>query len=341
MSIIISHTSALEWYRAVPPQINAGKRLSSPLSLAEHGTNAADLKGFDPELIGLARRPCHVLTSSDRSRSNDKTFFTHTTMLKSIPAGHAREIGRGLYVVSPELCCLQIAKSCDVVELVVLASELCGQYSHFRLSVSGFYNRPPLTSTDKLAQLARKYPQLPGSSKLLQALEFTLDGSASPMETVVNAMLMLPCSLGGRGLVRATSNLEVRLDDVASRITGTKTCRIDLGWHGHGVEYDGRASHQNPDADRRRREALAHMGYAITVIEGKQIGSYSQLKKTLDLVCADVPRRARQRSCGGGDERGLLERLMRLTRANLSFERLVFPAFVRPESLVIHKPLDL
>lgn len=335
MSVIISHNSALEWYRATPPQVFSPAGLHGPARLDQLGTDVCSLDCVVPQSLGLHRLPLHVLAARGALHVKRGGVCVHETVLDQIPAGHLRRVSRDITIVSPELCAIQLAAHATELACTVLAYELCGLYSHFAPAVSGFYDRPPLTTVASLRIACDEFAGVKGASRLRRALRYAVDRSASPMETVVDCMLMLPTRVGGRGRVMGTPDMEVKLDDVAQRLASRKTCRLDLGWHGYGIEYDGR-DHDDPLDDRRRREALAHMGYRVTAVDGGQMMRYSELERVLDLACASVPARSREGEWNVRVARDLHARLLKLTRCGLGIEAALFSPGVPKGSVRLH-----
>lgn len=57
-----------------------------------------------------------------------------------------------VYAAGPELCFAQMAREVSFLGIVVLGCELCGLYAHFLQMISGYYERPALTSAEKIAE---------------------------------------------------------------------------------------------------------------------------------------------------------------------------------------------
>ena len=208
MPVIVSHNSALEWYRANPFFAQQARRTSEPIAIprAVGDKGASRITPGLTQRMGLQARPIHLLLRENvhSSRSAERKF--HRTSLEWIPAGLAFDLGEGYYVCSPELLFVQMAKHLSPLATLVLAYELCGSYSHFSALISGFYKRAPLTCVDRLHSTLDQIGPMHGKQRAGSALRFASDGSASPMETLVACALTLNAKHGGQGLFKATLN---------------------------------------------------------------------------------------------------------------------------------------
>lgn len=324
MSIIISHNSALEYLRGVPPQVRGDNVTTHPVEVPL-GVGRDELARLNLREIGLRQQPVHLVTSRDGTRVRSHGVTPHRTSLGEVPSGLLLEAGNGIYVCGPELVFIQLVSHVSTLGSIVLGYELCGSYSQFAPLVSGFYDRSPLTTREQIMAASQ---QLRGTNNVRRAREvlpLVLEGSASPMETVTSNVLFLPEDMGGLSLVMPVLNYEVQLDDVARKITGTKTCVIDGAWPwlNRGVEYNG-SDHTDPVKDRNRLEALAHMDYTIYTVDANRMMVYSELKKVTDLISSDIPRRDGFSCPREADLKRLHKRLLTATRCGLGLDSVLF-----------------
>ena len=334
MPVIISHCSALELLRAVPPQARLYPRVGEPLEMTGISTSPQELATLDLGRFGVRRKPVHVLVSGESRELKASGVRTHWFGLPVMPGGLLLELSPGVYVEGPELCFVQMARSTSIVGAVVLGYELCGQYSHFSEMVSGYYERPPLTSVEMIGAAMSELSGLYGLGRAREALRWVRDGARSPMETVLAGELFLPGRHKGLAFVRPELNYEVSLDEAASAITGTKTCRIDVAWPGQrrGTEYDSREFHLDPEKDLRRKEALEHMGWTINTIKLDHMANHDELMKAVALFEDAIPRQ-KGGPASAEEVAQLHERLLRATRCGMGMERAVFGVPV-PHGLV-------
>ena len=337
MAVLISHNSALELLRAVPPQVRLYPRVDEPLVTAGVSTRSSDLRQLGLTDFGLRRSPVHVLVSKGMRTVNLPNVQTHRFGLEVIPGGLLLELAPDVYVAGPELCFIQMARETSLVGAVVLGYELCGRYSHFSEFVSGYYERPPLTTVKKIEAAIDMLSGLYGLCHAREAIRWVQDGSRSPMETVVSGEFALPGRHRGLAFSRPELNYEVPLDEAASRVTGTSSCSIDLAWPGvrRGAEYDSREFHLDAEKDLRRKEALEHMGWTINTIKLDQMSDHTELMKVVALFEGEIPRQP-----GGPADEGevavLHQRLLRATRCGIGLERALFGIPVEHGQVVTH-----
>lgn len=94
-----------------------------------------------------------------------------------------------------------------------------------------------LTSVEQIARVLDAMPGAPGIVRAREALELVGDGSNSPMESVLCALLTWPRRLGGYALGPVSLNHRVSTAD------GDRY--VDVAFPGHkvGLEYKGRKFH--------------------------------------------------------------------------------------------------
>ncbi len=338
MPVILSHSSALERLRSVPPRFDTSKPLDRSSSVPSDRPDCRRLARLDFKALGVSQEPIHLLVPGQTRGNRSKRFCFHALDSCTFPFAALRTLGADIYTAGPELCFIQMTRKTSHVGAIVLGYELCGSYSHFAPLVSGFYERPPLTSKKRIGQLLGQLKGYRGMDKGRSALPYILDGSASPMETVLACMLTLPNDLGGEGFIMPELNLVVALSEAEKQMTGTDTCRIDLAWtEKHiGLEYYGGPYHTDEVADRKRREALAHAGWTIYVVDIDRIGTYAEYAKLLALLKDAVPRRSHCKPAKAGDSKALLKRLLKATRCNRGMEAALFAPCVPPGSMKLH-----
>lgn len=337
MPVLISHDSALEYWRAVPPQVDPSTEVATPLPTAEYSTTASDLALFDAADYGISRVPLHVLGGKDVRRSAAANVKPHTCALATLPGSAVRAIAPQTYVSTPEFTFAQMARGLGEVGAAVLGFELCGDYSHFSAPVSGFYDRPALTSTAQIAGALAQLKGFYGLSSAQRALKLVIDGARSPMETVLACILSFPARLGGFSFEAPRLNYEVALDESASRLAGLNRCVIDVAWPDQrvGLEYNGVAFHQDVEKDRRRAEALRSMGWSIFTVDAANITSYRELIKVVGLLEGTVPHRADGRAPASA-AKVLLDRLLGMTRFGWGMNSVLFGVPVSAGAVQVH-----
>ena len=336
MPILLSHNSALERLRAVPPQLDWARRTQQPISMADVNPTEKDLASLDISHLGLTQRPIHHLVSQRSKRRWGSGVKSHVCSLDAIPSGLLYDLKDGCFAAGPELAFIQMASQTSLLGAVVLGYELCGSYSHFFRFASGFYERPHLTTKLSIGNALDRLKGLRGRTSARKALAWVQDGSASPMETVVSCMLNLPVSTGGFGLKRPVLNHSVTNDEAAQRITGTKTCKIDNAYPDAlcGVEFDGKDYHRDIEKDRKRREALSHLGWTIYVFNVDELTDYDAIKAKVALLDKVGRMSYEKPSEDAGKE--LLARLLKATRFGVGFNSVLFGVNVPKGKVRVH-----
>ncbi|MBQ9058122.1 MAG: hypothetical protein IJ125_02935 [Atopobiaceae bacterium] len=320
MPVIISHQSALEYLRAVPPPFFGAQRLQTNYDLAHESTTRSDLRHFRPADVGLSLPQTHVLMHAYSQRGRDPQYSYHVCQATDLAPGSILRIGDNVYSCGPEFAFYQLSQKLSQLQAVVLACELCAKYSHFAKPVSGFYQRPPLTSVAQMQQFLDKHPSLMFQKKARAALSYALDNSESPMETVMALFLSLPRVIGGFNCLPPNLNYEVPLDEAGRRMIQKTHCRVDLAWPELkiGLEYDGKEYHGDAVGDRRRREALLHLGWQIFTVSFDDISSIYRLERSVLQPLADkLPRRNPPTRSRGGLDEAVSDKEERLRREHL------------------------
>ncbi len=141
----------------------------------------------------------------------------------------------------------------------MIGFELCGTYL-LDESWDGLTNTDkPLTSVGRISDVIEYMKGSPGATLAREALELVHDGSNSPMESVLCALLAWPRRLGGYAMGPVSLNHHVATAD------GDRY--VDVAFPGHrvGLEYKGRRFHSIEQAGRddRRQNKLVGSGWTI------------------------------------------------------------------------------
>ena len=334
---LISHSSALEALRSIPPQVNRFKRFNDSIPVTELSAGSRKILPAGLDALGVEKRPVHVLVGTGAPKGKSSQIRTHWINLEELPPGLALELAPDVLVAGPELVFALLGRSLAPVAEVVLGYELCGCYSQFAKLVSGFYDRPPLTSVAAIGRALDELAGVPRLGRARSALRWVADGARSPMETVVACELSLPAELGGLGFQKPQLNYPVALDEAAARIAGCQTCYVDVAWPGarRGLEYNGSAYHLDAARDQRRREALAHMGWQLNVVDLDHMRDHGLLMASVALFEGDLPRQP-----GGAASAqavaGLHQRLLKATRYGMGLEPALFGVPVPHGTVQLH-----
>lgn len=237
--IFMGYITALDYYRSAK-----GSRLVVSNTLLKACPKVGD--GVDTRVAeetissGLvARLPMHVMIAGHGDRSV-VSGVKCIEWSRKFPLGSFLKLEKGVYISSPEACFVQMAASLDLVGLILLGYELCGNYvlksdapissvsiasdhgeddvcveatgaqtpcSNTKLAISksddalGFYSRKaPLVTFRRLEFYVSQCEGVRGIKKARRALRYVCPNSNSPMESIISMLLSLPLSMGGFGL---------------------------------------------------------------------------------------------------------------------------------------------
>lgn len=314
MGTFISHTSALHALRQGFGE-GASQSKAQPLPSVKPCLDAA--QAYVPE-----GAPVHVSVRDRASRGSHA--FSYHIHRRPFPFGSFCALGEGVYVASPELCFLQMAETLNLPSLVLIGMELCGTYrcagsvdvgeGPLAREVSTF-QVVSLTSVAKMRRFIDRCEGERGVKAARSAVPFVLDGSASPMESIVAALMTLPARLGGWGLPLPKLNYEITIaEDASHQPFGTRR-RCDFFWPGCDValEYDSRSFHTQQGAfmrDSVRRDELMHEGVRVLTMTPGQLFDFALFEGAMRSLGRALGVRVRTRVADAETRRRALHRLL-------------------------------
>ena len=288
MKWIISHQSALEYWRGADADKALKGKIPRTIKPQAKPLNAEEL--YTENFRGLAK-PLHVLVGNGNARKVNRNLHCHVYS-GELPYGSFVQMESGLVVSSPELCFLQMAGELSLVDIVTLGFELCGRYRLDKESAEGkgFREDLPLTGVGSLGSYIARISGLKGGKNALRALRFIADGAASPMETILTMLLILPYKLGGYGFPKPFLNYRIESPASVIKSTGkSKHYFCDLYWPDKkvDVEYDSDAYHTGPeriDQDAIWRNALTSMGITVVTVSSRQIFETQKMRELAKIL---------------------------------------------------------
>ena len=268
----------------------------------------------DPELIQYSGGCVHPLVFNRDRRKSEGSQAWH--LWNKAPRDAFSPAGEGSFVASPEFCFLQMASVLSFSELVLLGMEFCGFYCLDPTEDEGFGKRPvALTSCARIRDFLAENEGARGRRAAEVALSYVADGAASPMESAIYLLLVLPYKRGGYGLPRPLLNYEIKLDEKARKLSGGRSCWGDLCWpDSHlDLEYLGRPSHEGANnmlSDRRRTLAIEEAGYEVIEITKEQVFDLVAFDIVARRIAAKLGKRLDTKKCGVAPERQALSRVL-------------------------------
>lgn len=287
MDVFITNESALEFWR----MRRCSKEILDYRKCARKPPSESSVSSVQHcgKAWGLTL-PLDIMVGELGSRRPSKAVRPHVCS-KPLPDGSFVDAGDGLYVGSPELCFFQMAGEYPLARLIALGIELCGSYSLPGTASGGAgqaasdqspYNLPTLTTKRKLKAFVARMEGRPGYRNAIKALGYIADCSASPMETILFILLVLPYRYGGYGLPVPELNGRIDPEKGEKQFTGRSFYRGDLLWREAKViaEYNSDLEHADPvkiAEDAIRRSNLDICGFQEVTVTKNQI-------KNLDLL---------------------------------------------------------
>ena len=234
--------------------------------------------------------PLHLLVPQRTQRTRQRGLIAHVETV-TMPTGAFCRIDDNIAVSSPELTCLHILRGQRSLPYLELLCEWCGLYSLGPYGNARVFGRPPLTDLTRLCDFAREAHAERGSSQLAQVLPHVGERLASPRETEIFLMLILPPVLGGFGLPVPFVNQQIPLKVTAfAALSPHDFFEADLIWPDFWLigEYDGLDDHERTAAqvaaDKERRSVLAAMGYTVIVITKRDVSSVQALTRKASQI---------------------------------------------------------
>lgn len=226
--------------------------------------------------------PYHLSTTS-----RNKRRLPHAVghFLTGKPKGKAFcRIDHGLYAPSPELCFVQLAQQLPFHELVRAGNVLCGRFRLNPDAGNRLESRAAITSKKRIGSFLRANPGLTGAKSARRALQWIVEGTASPPEAFLSMVFALPFRHGGFQLPSPAANQRIKPMQKARAIAQRKTLVPDLLFaHAKlAVEYDSTAEHTGADQlakDARKRLALEAAGYQVITVTAQQIGRIGEMQR--------------------------------------------------------------
>lgn len=309
MTIILSHNSALEYYRharAVP------RRAFDPLTAepASPFSRERMLQDLERSGCGYLPLPVHLLATNreDRRRNACTAWHVHEGAL---PPGALLRISDNVAIESPELCYTRLAPSLSRPKLIRTGMELCGTYALRPDLEEGFAKkRQPSTSTAALARFLDSCGPLKGRAEAARSLKYLHENSASPMETVAAMLLFLPHRMGGQAITTGDLNRKVAANDYTRALTGKSFLKCDILWPETHlcVEYDSDQRHTGSRRiaeDASRRAALTYLGYEVVTMTKQHVLDIDAFNNIVLLLAKRLGMRGREIACPTEKQREL------------------------------------
>ena len=284
-------------------------RRKSPPSEAPDTT--ALLQGYT---LGLSF-PLDVMVSTQNAKRKVEGARIHV-FSGLMPDGSFVDVGEGIFVASPEFCFLLMARELELTRLIELGYGLCGMYMQLQenssstagrvLSGKSLRDRSRPTSKKRLSAFLSRMSGVSGKNRAQRALRYVANGSASPMETKLAMLLVLPNMLGGYALPMPELNSEIVPPKSLRQSLSQGSFFCDLYWRKPdvAVEYDSDEHHSGSLAmskDSIKRNVLALSETYVISVTKRQVYSTVELERVAKLVAKSIGHRLRYKECAKFD----------------------------------------
>lgn len=190
---------------------------------------------------------------------------------ENLSCGDIIAVNAHVFVTSPATTLASVLRRCTRAESLRIIGEFCGLYAVDEGFPQGFKDAQPLVSVDELRIYCATHPSSRSARLLKSHLPYALDSCASPAETSLAALLVMPYRNGGYSLPRPTMNAAILPDMRDAKLVDRSYYVADATWEQEKlvVEYDSRAQHTSAAAmahDSIRKMALEAMGYRVLSI---------------------------------------------------------------------------
>lgn len=302
---LYGHTAFEYWLRARCRDVadgNAGRHAFR--DCAPSIRSVAHLEKCMPYLAA----PYHCLVPSRSDKRNLANVITHVSSIQ-YSQGSFVQVAHGIYISSPELCFIQLARDSEQERLIFDGYLLCSKFAFAHETPSeqgGLPKRDPVTSTKSIERYLAANSNLPGSAPARKALAHVIDNAASPAEIQTAMRLSTPCRLGGFGLPKPVLNQRIDLSSRARKFASRSYHEADLCWPDAKLilEYDSDREHLNPTThaeDAIKRGVLEEMGYQVIVVTNLQLRSTEEMGKVAQRIAHRLGVRIRLRAKGFED----------------------------------------
>ena len=269
-NIIISHQTSAMYWRHVGSSRVASMRPSDADPLADCVAPSMSLDLFNADFPSLSKPPIHLLIPDKCQTRSCSKLRTHLAPAR-LPEGSFYQIGRRLFVCSPELTLMQLARFMSPVQLIEATSEMLSDY-YFNPQTGGLEKRRcRITSAKQIKEYAR-HSACGGWLKTDNAVDLAFPSARSPMEIKAAMAMALKRPLGAYAFPPLVLNYPIPLDG-RRNLVEQDDFYVDIAFPDYvvGVEYFGIDYHADSARDRRRINGLRALGWEILTLEKSQL----------------------------------------------------------------------
>lgn len=316
MSLVLCGITAYEFWRSAllsdSPEFGTISK-STYLALNLH-VSAARVSAALRRIDGVPG-DLHILVSKGNRCHVPGITCHYVEHPELLPEESFYQVSHGLYIVSPQLCFLQVAEESTFLDLARIGTDLCSKYlcSPYEKEKLIQLEQQRFSSGTFRAYLA-KAQGFRGIAKARAAARWIVDNTRSPRETSMALLMTLPSRRGGFQLHGWEANALVDLDEQASLILRQSKVECDMlnRKYWRTFEYNSDLFHDTEEAgehDLEKITALQSMGYVVTPISTRQFNDFD----VFESIVLDT-----RRKMGSSDRSDShVSRMRRFTHADL------------------------
>lgn len=266
-NIIVADESALHLYLHARGLDELGAKPAWGDPLEACASSSRELCDFNTNHPLFGGEPVCLLSKDEANRR-------HTSRIKvrrcsfSLPPKSFYQLRDGLYITSPELTFVRMAAFASETTLTKIGTNLCARY-YIHDHDKELPTRPRfLTSIESIEAYIDSVEGMQGTRKARRALKRMFENSASPEETKTAIQFCNPVRCGSFALPFKELNYDFK---IGRRLLISEQTEYSLDLANpvlkEAIEYDGKDSHKDPGKDKRRRNALAALGWRVYPID--------------------------------------------------------------------------
>ena len=233
----------------------------------------------------------------DKSLRRSSPLFNYHVCTSKLPERPFRMVSTGVYIVSPELCFVQVAHTMDVIDAALFGSQLCAKYKIVCGPHDSIGERAPLTTKANILTTLNEMRSPQSNRALHQACKYIIEACASPMEIKMALIIVLPYRYGGYGLAFPSMNYRIELSAQERKNAGLRYVRGDAVWPDVklDLEYLGKDYHTPEDisADELRRNTIMHAGYCVINVTSNQLTDIERFEQIIEIIAPILGKRIR------------------------------------------------
>ena len=310
----------LSWSRSV-----GSIRSGSYVPLTEEGCTRLGMQSAPTK-----KSPMRVIVPDACKRFCRFDEFESQVISKAVSGKPFVKISPEIAIAGPELLFIDAVATLPLYRVLLLGMELCGTYSlrqSFPSAERPAYGIEPVTSVEKISETIDdlRGARVHGAGRVKDILPFLMEGSASPMESVLALMLRLPVMRGGLGLGIPKLNPVIPIEEEFRHFTSAKTFRPDIYFDKVPIDLEYESEEFHPElgnwdrldaasraaiqkksqGDKQRMRLIQSMGirvFQVTYEDFKTNEAFDKLTEQLLRQIEDITGRsmdAKRRKLGG------------------------------------------